>query len=77
MQKVTALEELDLTQLEAVAGGSSTEWAVSTGTAVALTVGATAAAAPVVAGALAAAGIAAAGMAIYYALTDEEQASAS
>jgi len=60
--------ELTSEQLEAVGGGSSTEWGVATGTAVALTVGAGTVAAPVVAGAMAAAGILSAAAAIYYAI---------
>ncbi len=75
MQNSTTLRELDSSQLEAVAGGVSTEWGVATGTAVALTVGAATVAAPVVATALAIGGIASAGMAIYYGLNDDEQAS--
>ena len=67
------MQELDPIQLDAVAGGTSAEWGVATGAAVALTVGAATAAAPAVAAALALGGIASAGMAIYYGLTDEEQ----
>jgi len=60
--------ELDLEQLDAVSGGSSAEWGVATGTAVALTVGAATVAAPVVAGAMAAGGILSAAAGIYYAI---------
>ena len=74
MHNSTTLQELDPSQLEAVAGGVSAEWGVATGAAVALTVGAATAAAPVVAAALAIGGIASAGMAIYYGLNDDEQA---
>ena len=73
MQNTSALRELDSTQLDAVAGGTSTEWSVATGTAVAFTVGAATVGAPVIAAALAIGGIASAGMAIYYGLNEEEQ----
>ena len=59
--------ELNLEQLDEVAGGSSTEWAVSVGTATALTIGAATVGAPLVAGALAFGGIVSAGFGIYYA----------
>ena len=77
MQHTTTLMELDADQLEEVGGGSSTEWGVSTGTAVALTIGAATVASPFVAGALITGGIISAGFAIYYAVTDDENATAS
>jgi hypothetical protein len=77
MQNVTTLMELDANQLDEVGGGSSTEWGVSTGTAVALTIGAATVASPFVAAALVTGGIISAGFAIYYAVTDDESATAS
>ena len=77
MQNVTTLMELDANQLDEVGGGSSTEWGVSTGTAVALTIGAATVTSPLLAGALVAGGIISAGFAIYYAVTDDESATAS
>ena len=62
--------ELDLDQLDAVGGGSSTEWSVSTGTAAALTVGAATVGSPFIAGVLALGGIVSAGFGIYYALNE-------
>lgn len=77
MQHTTTLMELDANQLDEVGGGSSTEWGVSTGTAVALTIGAATVTSPLVAGALITGGIISAGFAIYYAVTDDESATAS
>jgi hypothetical protein len=78
MQNEVTLKELDLDQLEAVGGGgASTEWGVSTGAALAFTVGAATVGAPLVAGALAVGGVVSAGFAIYYALTDDEASNAS
>ncbi len=70
MQNNSTLRELDITQMEVVGGGSSTEWAVSTGTATALVVGAATVSAPLIAGAMAAGAIVSAGAAIYYAVAE-------
>ena len=67
---IAAPQVMNSEQLDLAVGGSSTEWGVATGTAVALTVGAATVSAPVVAGALAVGGIVSAGMGIYYALTE-------
>ncbi len=78
MQQEVTLKELDQDQLAMVGGGgASTEWGVSTGAALALTVGAATVTAPVVAGALAVGGVISAGFAIYYALADDDSATAS
>ena len=69
-QPLEAPLELNPEQLDEVAGGSSTEWGVSTGTATALTIGAATVGSPLVAGALAVGGIVSAGFGIYYALQE-------
>ncbi len=77
MQDKPTLRELDFTQMELVGGGSSAEWAVSTGTATALVIGAATASGPLIAGAMAAGAIISAGAAIYYAVSNDEPVNAS
>ena len=76
MNNVTTLRELDIDLLDEVGGGGSTEWGVSTGTAVALTIGAATVTSPFIAGALAIGGIISAGFAIYYSVSGDEMLAA-
>ena len=73
MHNVATLRELDVDLLDEVGGGGSTEWSVSTGTAVALTLGAATVTSPIVATALVVGGIVSAGFAIYYAVTADDE----
>jgi hypothetical protein len=77
MHNVATLRELDIDQLDEVGGGGSTEWSVSTGTAVALTLGAATVTSPIVATALVVGGIISAGFAIYYAIAGDEELTSS
>ncbi len=75
MQEMS-VTELSLEELEDAGGaGATAEWGVATGVAAGLVVGAAAVASPVIAGAFAVGAIYSAGLAIYYALEDENKAS--
>ncbi|XOV84251.1 MAG: hypothetical protein ACFHXK_03855 [bacterium] len=71
MQNNSTFYELDLEQMEAVSGGTSSGHSLATTTAVGLTLAAGVAASPLIGFALAAGGIASAGLAIYYALNED------
>jgi len=73
MHNVATLRELDIDLLDEVGGGGSTEWSVSTGTAVALTLGAATVTSPIIATALVIGGIVSAGFAIYYAVSSGDE----